>query len=361
MILVLNCGSQSIKYKLFRLREKQLQEIASEKIEIKKSDQYKKILHRKLKEINQKYSNIIGMGHRVVHGGNELREPVKITDNVLKQIKKFSDIAPLHNPYNVLGIETARKFFKKIPQVAVFDTGFYKTLPLVSYLYALPKNLADEFRKYGFHGISHQYLAEQAAKNLHKPSSKINLITCHLGGGSSITAVKKGKAIETSMGFTPMDGLAMMNRCGDIDPGIIIELSRKYSSDNLNYILNYQSGLKGICGYDSMLKILKEAEKGDKRAELALSIFCYRIKKYIGAYYAILQKVDAVVFSGAIGFNSKKIRNMVVKNLTILKGVKVLTIKTNEELAIARQIINPVRKEFSNRVNLDRKDRKSVV
>ena len=344
MILVLNCGSQSIKYKLFHFQKRQPQEIAFEKIVIKKSDQYKKILQKKLKEINRKYPNIIGIGHRVVHGGNKLKEPTKITNDVIKQIKRFSHIAPLHNPYNILGIETAKDFFKKIPQIAVFDTGFYKTLPPASYLYALPKNLADKFRKYGFHGISHQYLAEQAAKNLHKPLSKINLITCHLGGGSSITAIKKGKAIDTSMGFTPMEGVAMMSRCGDIDPGIIIELSRKYSSNNLNYILNHQSGLKGLCGYDSMLKILEKVKKGDKKAELALDIFCYRIKKYIGAYYAILQKVDALVFSGAIGFNSKKIRNMIVKNLTILKGVKVLTIKTNEELAIAKQVINLVRK-----------------
>ncbi len=342
MILVLNCGSQSIKWKLFRLKRKQVLEIKSEGIRVDKSSQYKKILRQKFKQINQRYPHIIAIGHRVVHGGNGLREPIKITNNVLKKIKKCSGLAPLHNPYNVLGIETARNFFKKVPQVAVFDTGFYKNLPPVSYFYALPRNLADKFRRYGFHGISHQYIAEQSAKKLNKPLSKINLITCHLGGGGSITAVKKGRAIETSMGFTPMEGLVMMSRCGDIDPGVIIELSKKYSSDNLNYILNHQSGLKGLCGYDDMLKILEEVRKGNKKAKLALDVFCYRIKKYIGAYCAILQKVNAVAFSGAIGFGSKKIRNMIVKNLTILKGTKILAIETNEELAIAKQVIKTI-------------------
>jgi len=339
MILVLNCGSQSIKYKLFKLQKEHPREVESEEITISNSAQYKKILQQKLKEINQKYSDITIIGHRIVHGGDKLREPVKITNDILRQIKEISNIAPLHNPYNILGIEIAKKLFKKVPQIAVFDTGFYKTLPPVSYLYALPKNLTGKFRKYGFHGISHQFLAEQGAKKLNKSLSKINLITCHLGGGSSITAIKKGKAIETSMGFTPMEGLVMMSRCGDIDPGIIIELSKNYSPNDLNHLLNYQSGLKGLCGYDNMLKILEKAKQGDKKAKIALDVFCYRIKKYIGAYYAILQKLDAVIFSGAIGFGSKKIRNMIIKDLTILKGVKILSIKTNEELTIAKQII----------------------
>jgi len=240
-----------------------------------------------------------------------------------------------------LGIETAKKFFK-VNQVAVFDTGFYKNLPPVSYTYALSEKIAKKFafRRYGFHGISHQYVAEKAAEELKKPLSKLNLITCHLGGGSSITAIKKGKAIETSMGFTPLEGLAMMTRCGDIDPGIIIELSKRYSWQKLEQTLNHQSGLKGICGCSDMLTILNRVERGDKKAKLALEIFCYRIQKYIGAYYAILKTIDALIFTGAIGFGSKKIRTIIAKDLSILKKVKILAIKTDEELAIAKHLIN---------------------
>jgi len=341
MILVLNCGSQSIKWKLFQIKQKQLQERDSGEVKIKNSRQYKKVLEQKLKQIKEKYPDIAAIGHRVVHGGEGLRAPIKITDKTLKKIKKYSKLAPLHNPYNVLGIGTAKKFFK-VNQVAVFDTGFYKDLSPLSYTYALAGKIAKKFafRRYGFHGISHQYVAEKAAEELKKPLSKLNLITCHLGGGSSITAIKKGKAIETSMGFTPLEGLAMMTRCGDIDPGIIIELSKRYSWQKLEQILNHQSGLKGICGCSDMLTILNRVERGDKKAKLALEIFCYRIQKYIGAYYAILKTIDALIFTGAIGFGSKKIRTIIAKDLSILKKVKILAIKTDEELAIAKHLIN---------------------
>jgi len=340
MILVLNCGSQSIKWKIFQLKGSKIEELESEDIRVNKSEQYQKKLNTELKRIKQKYSGINTIGHRVVHGGGELTEPVKISSRAEKIIKKYSHLAPLHNPYNLLGIQTAKSFFK-VNQVAVFDTGFYNTLPKLSYVYPLPEKITKKFgfRRYGFHGISHQYAAKQAAGRLNKSISKLNLISCHLGGGASITAIRKGKAVETSMGFTPLEGLMMMTRSGDIDPGIIIELSEKYSLEKVERILNHQSGLKGICGEDDMLTILSKAKQGDKKAKFALDMFCYRIQKYIGAYYTILGKIDGLVFTGKIGFGSKKIRTIITKNLNFLDKNKILTIKPNEELAIAKQVI----------------------
>ncbi len=340
MILVLNCGSQSIKWKIFKLAGERIEELQSCDIQIKKSPQYKKKLKVELAEIKQKYPEIKAVGHRVVHGGGELTKPVKISSKVLKTIQKYSHLAPLHNPYNLLGIQTAKSFFN-VHQIAVFDTGFYSALPKLSYTYPLPEKINKEFgfRRYGFHGISHQYAAEQAANKLNKPLSKLNLITCHLGGGSSITAIKKGKAVETSMGFTPMEGLMMMTRSGDIDPGIIIELSKKYSFREIEDILNNQSGLKGVCGEDDMLTILENIKQGDQKAKFALDMFCYRIQKYIGAYYAILGKIEGLVFTGKIGFGSKKIRNMITKDLSFLKDNQILAIQPDEELAIANQVV----------------------
>ncbi len=340
MILVLNCGSQSIKWKIFQLKGNKIEELESEDIRVSNSKQYQKKLKTELEQIKQKYPDIKAVGHRVVHGGGELTKPVKISSRVEKTIKKHSHLAPLHNPYNLLGIQVAKSFFKVV-QVAVFDTGFYNTLPKLSYIYPLPEKITKKFgfRRYGFHGISHQYAAKQAAKKIKKPVSELNLISCHLGGGASITAIKSGKPIETSKGFTPLEWLMMMTRSGDIDPGIIVELSKKYSSSKLEEILNNQSGLKGICGEDDMLTILNKIKHKDKKAKFGLEMFCYRIQKYIGAYHAILGKIDALVFTGKIGFGSEKIRKMITGDLKILKETKILSIQPNEELAIANQII----------------------
>jgi len=336
MILVLNCGSQSIKWKLFRRESKSVLKLEKEnKIDIFKIKEYKKILIRELKKIDKKDIKIIG--HRFVFGGDKFRDPLVITKKNLKELKKFNKFAPLHNPFNILGIEMTQRAFPNSEQIVVFDTGFYKNLPEKASTYSLPKNIREKlgFKRFGFHGISHKFAAEQASKKIKKQFKKLKIITCHLGGGASITAIKNGKAIDTSMGFTPMEGLLMMTRSGDIDPGIVLELVKKYSLKKTSEILNYESGMKGLCGEDKMLKVLK---RKDKKAKLALDIFVYKIKKYIGSYYSILNGCDILIFTGTIGYGSSKIRNMVCKNLGILKNTKVLAIKTDEELEIAREI-----------------------
>jgi len=330
MILVLNCGSQSIKWKLFdknlRLKKKGEKEVFNAR-------NFKRDLKKELSNIDEDI-NIVG--HRVVHGGEKFRKPTKITKQVLKELEKFNKLAPLHNPFNILGIKIAQRAFSGAKQIAVFDTGFYKDLPEKSYIYPLPKNVRKKFRRFGFHGISHEYAAKTASKG---SFNKLKIITCHLGGGSSITAIKNGKAVDTSMGFTPMEGLMMMTRPGDIDPGIILELTENFSLKKVNRILNFESGIKGISESSEMLEVLKKIKKEDKNAKLSLEIFTYRVQKYIGAYFAILGGCDLLVFTGAIGYGSAKIRNMICKNLSILKNTKILAVKANEELAIAKKII----------------------
>jgi len=339
MILVLNCGSQSIKWKLFR--KKNLKLLDQGEKTVFNSNNFEGILFRKINKIKNKYfDKIQKIGHRVVHGGEKFRKPTKITKQVLKELEKFNKLAPLHNPFNILGIKVAKKVFPEIPQIAIFDTEFYKNLPEKVYIYPLPEKIRKKYkiRRFGFHGISHEYAAKEAAKRIKKPFEKLKIITCHLGGGSSITAIKNGKAVDTSMGFTPMEGLIMMTRSGDIDAGIVLELVKKFSLEKTNKILNFESGLKGICGEENMLDVLKKAKQGNKKAKLALDLFVYRIQKYIGAYFAILGECDLLIFTGTIGFFSAKIRNMICRDLTILKNTKILAIKTNEELSIAQKI-----------------------
>lgn len=342
MILVLNCGSQSIKWKLFQDNLKLKEEGKKEVFDFKN---YQKILIKEFKKITDYRRDLKIIGHRVVHGGNKFREPVLINKKVLKEIEKFNKFAPLHNPFNILGIKISQKIFPNLKQIAVFDTGFYLNLPERAYNYTLPKYIIKKFgfQKLGFHGISHEFVAREAAEKIKKPFKKLKIITCHLGGGSSITAIKNGRAIDTSMGFTPMEGVAMMTRSGDLDPGIVLELAKNFSPERVDEILNFESGLKSISGTKEMLEILIKAKKGNKRAKFALEIFVYKIKKYIGAYFVILGGCDLLVFTGAIGWGSSKIRNMICKDLTILKGTKILVIDTDEELAIAKKIIKAVK------------------
>ena len=339
MILVLNCGSQSIKWKLF---DKNLGLIKQGGVDIKSAKKYRHFLIQELKKIKQSYKEIKVIGHRVVHGGPEFREPIKIISASLKQLEKYKYLASLHNPFNILGIKIAQKVFPKISQFAVFDTGFFKDLPEKSRTYPLPKSLRKKYfiQKYGFHGTSHKYVAKKASRKLKKPFNKLKIITCHLGGGASITAIKNGKAIDTSMGFTPLQGLVMMTRHGDIDPGLVLYLSKKIGIKKLDEILNKKSGIKGICGLSDMRHVLTAIQKGNQKAKLALDIYVYSIQKYIGSYFAILNGCDILVFTGAIGSGSKKIRNMICKDLNILKNTKILAIETSEELAIAQKIRN---------------------
>jgi len=335
MILVLNCGSQSIKYKIF---DKNLNEIEKFEIEIKKQSDYKKVLGKTLKNIKFKLDKI---GHRVVHGGNYFFDPIKVDDSVLRKLKKISYLAPLHNPYNILGIEISRKIFKDIDNYAVFDTGFFKDLPEVSKIYPLPKNIIKRFdiQRFGFHGLSHEYVLNKVSEILKKDKNRLNIISCHLGGGGSICAIKNGKPIDISMGYTPLEGIMMMTRSGDIDPGIVILLAKNFGVDKAYEILNKKSGMLSICGYSSMLEIIKRM-KEDKKCKLAFDLYVYRIKKYIGAYYAILKKLDAIVFTGNIGAGRKETRKAIYKDLEFLKNIKKLAIKTDEEYLIAQKIKN---------------------
>jgi len=332
MILVLNCGSQSIKYKIFNGDFRILRKKA---VVIKNQRNYHQQLAKTLNELKDFDGLIKVVGHRVVHGGAKFRNPTLITPLVLKELRRYDKLAPLHNPFNLLGITVALKIFPETKQIAVFDTGFYKDLPEEARIYSLPESIRRKygFQRFGFHGISHQYAARLAGTK--------RVISCHLGGGSSITAVKNGQAIDTSMGFTPLEGVSMMSRCGDLDPGIVLELARTFSPEKANEILNHESGLKGICGLSDMKEILKKIDEGDKKSELALKIFVYRIQKYIGAYYAILGGCDTLVFTGAIGAGSLKIRQMICRGLAILNKpnkIKNLTIEPNEELAIAQEL-----------------------
>ncbi|MBI5057156.1 MAG: acetate kinase [Nitrospirae bacterium] len=309
-------------------------------------------------------NELSGIGHRVVHGGEIFHEPVLIDNTVVDSVRRLLPLAPLHNPANLMGIEASLEHMPDVPQVAVFDTSFHQTMPEHAFLYALPYELYTEHhvRRYGFHGTSHQYVANRAAGHLGRPLLELDLITLHLGNGASAAALKGGKSIDTSMGMTPLEGLIMGTRCGDIDPAIQFYLSRSAgkTSDELESLLNHESGLLGICGANDMREIQRSAEQGNKRARLAITMFCYRIKKYIGAYYAVLGRVDAIVFTGGIGENASQVRKGSCEGLDCLgimidddknklqyEGVfeiqraegqvKLLVVPTNEELAIARQ------------------------
>ncbi len=342
-ILVINSGSTSLKYKLFNDNEKEIKQ--GYFTEIKDMEQALKNALREISDLRE----IKAVGHRVVHGGNRFIKPTLVDDTVLSELEKFSDLAPLHNPYNITGVKAARNFLPDIPQIAVFDTAFFADLPEVARTYALPVKIIQKhkIKRYGFHGISHEFVMQEATHQLKIKISKINLISCHLGGGWSVTAVKNGKPVDTSMGWTPLEGLVMMTRAGDLDPGIVVELFKKspgYLEDekieDVYNLLNHESGLKGLSGGSiNYQDLLKEMSFGNKEAKLAFDVAVYRLAKYIGSYWAVLQgKVDAIVFTGAIGAGNPITRNAVMAKLKFLGDISVLAIKTNEELMIAREV-----------------------
>jgi acetate kinase len=397
-ILVINSGSSSIKYQLFEMPEENviakglLEKIGEEtSFFTQKSIKGNLELKKEMRDHEQGLNFIIGMltdrrhgvigsvdeisgiGHRVVHGGEEFTASVVITDEVISKIQKYSDLAPLHNPPNLTGIIASKKYLPKAVQVAVFDTAFHHSLAPKAYLYAIPFGLYKKFgiRRYGFHGTSHYYVSKRAAKLLSKEKEEVNLITCHLGNGCSITAIEKGHSVDTSMGFTPLEGLVMGTRSGDIDPAIIFYLNEKgYTPEDLKTILNKKSGLLGISEISNDMRNLFEAkEKGDEKAKIAIEIFCYRLRKYIGAYLAVLGKTDAIVFTGGIGEHNAAIRQESLKGLENLGveidqeknesaikseeaqiskdsggAVKVYVIPTNEELQIAFDTFELTRK-----------------
>lgn len=350
-ILVINCGSSSIKYKLFampahRLISKGLIEHIGEKGSAVQ-DHY-----AGLRIVLKKVDGVGAVGHRVVHGAEKFKKPVLINAAVIRKIKQCCSIAPLHNPANLAGILACKKLLPGIRQVAVFDTAFHQTLPDYAYIYGLPYKYYHKFgiRKYGFHGTSHEYVAHEAAKILKRPLDKLKLITCHLGNGCSITAVKYGKSIDTSMGFTPLEGLIMGTRCGDIDPALVTYIMNREGLDShrIDNMLNKESGLKGVSGLSNDMRILEtRSRRGDKRAKLAIDIFAYRIRKYVGAYAAAMEGLDALIFTAGIGENQKRIRELACRGLFghLKAKPRVLVIPTNEELMIARQSYKLIRGE----------------
>ncbi|MEM1715567.1 MAG: acetate kinase [Thermofilaceae archaeon] len=319
---------------------------------------------------------IAAVGHRVVHGG-EMRESSVIDERVERVIEEYARMAPLHNPANLLGIRAAKSVFPHAVHVAVFDTAFHSTLPEEAYLYAIPYEyyLKYRIRRYGFHGISHRYVARRAAELLGMPLEKLKLITCHLGSGASVAAVMYGKCVETSMGLTPLEGLVMGTRCGDIDPSIFYFLMKweGLSADEVYDLLNRRSGLLGLSGISNDVRVLLQAsERGDERAARALKVFAHRVKKYIGAYMAVMNGADAIVMTAGIGERSPAMRRMILEGLENLgiildpvkneqpeqhggiisrddSRVKVLVIPTNEELAIAEEVLMVLRRTLKNK------------
>jgi len=386
-VLVINAGSSSIKYQLFDMPDRavlargMVSRIGEDHAELTHHDgrtshessvdaadheQAMALILRTLVDpdvgVLSDGAEIGAVGHRVVHGGEEFTGSVLIDDRVIASLEKFADLAPLHNPPNLVGIRASQHTLPHARQVACFDTAFHATIPEVAFLYALPYEIYEQYRvrRYGFHGTSHRYVARRAAALLGRDKNDLNLITCHLGNGCSITAVRQGRSVDTSMGLTPLEGVVMGTRSGDFDPAILFYLADKgYDLDTLNEMCNKKSGLLGISGQSNDMRNLEAlAQNGDHRARLAIEVFCYRIKKYIGAYAAVLDTLDAVVFTGGIGENAVNVREQIctgltqigvqvdpVRNRAVLGGeerispdaarVAVWVIPTNEEAAIA--------------------------
>ncbi len=397
-VLVLNSGSSSIKYQLFEMGERALlANGAAERI----GEPGSRLVHGQRDStgafheevtdcalrnhaaaldrimsllgdggVAEDGSELVGIGHRVVHGGEEFRDPCVIDERVIQAIRKLSPLAPLHNPANLLCIEVAMARRPDVPQVAVFDTAFHQSIPPHAYRYAVPEYWYESHgvRRYGFHGTSHAYVAKQSALQLGRPLGELNLIVLHLGNGASATAIENGKSVDTSMGLTPLEGLVMGTRAGDIDPGALIYLARQrgMSVDEIDADLNGASGLEGLCGVSDLRDVLQREAAGDPRARLALDVYVYRIRKYIGAYTAALGHVDAIVFTAGVGENSPDIRERACEGLGALgveldetrnrakamgsraihregTAVAVLVVPTNEELEIAEQTLACIR------------------
>ena len=384
-IMSINAGSSSLKFQVFEMPEETLlvkglferigleEEMgfsyslkdAKVKTTIKGKTHEEAIeflLHFLLeRNVLTSLQELSGVGHRVAHGGEDFKKSSLVDSDALQKIKALGKLAPLHNPVNVVGIEALQKDLPDCPQVAVFDTSFHQTMEAKNYIYPLPYRFYEEdsIRRYGFHGTSHQFVASEAANCLEKPLESLKIISCHLGNGASICGIKDGKSVITSMGFTPLAGLMMGTRCGDIDPSIIpfLQNEKNLSANDMDKLMNAESGFKGITGFSSDTRdIITEAEKGNDRAKLALDMFASRVKQTIGAYAAELDGVDVLIFTAGIGENSSVIREMVCENLTFLgieldpqmnqknnrristetSKVEVLVVETIEELRIVR-------------------------
>lgn len=394
-VMVINCGSSSLKYQLLNMADESVMAIGlveriglegsrvkheipgrdKEVIEVPMND-HKEALGEVLKALtSEEYGaiknieEIEAVGHRVVHGGEKFSGSVVITDAVMDAMKECIDLAPLHNPANIMGIE-AMQALLDVPMVGVFDTAFHQTMPAESYIYPLPYELYEKYgiRRYGFHGTSHKYVAQRAAAMLDKPMEDLKLISCHLGNGASVTAIDGGKSVATSMGFTPLEGLAMGTRCGDIDPAIVKFIMDKEGMDiaEVDTLMNKKSGVFGISGVSSDFRDIENAAAdGNERAELALKVFDNRVKKYIAAYASLMGGVDGVIFTAGLGENSADNRSNICAGLEFMginvcadlnatrgkeafvndpsSKVKVMVIPTNEELMIARDTVELVK------------------
>lgn len=391
-VLVINCGSSSLKYQLIDMENENVLAIGlaerigiegarvkheipgMDKVVIEKpmkdhKDALKIVLdaltdekHGAIKDLKE----INAVGHRVVHAGEKYSESVVINDDVIKALEECIELAPLHNPPNLIGIRACQELMPGVEMVGVFDTAFHQTMPSSSYIYPLPYELYEKYgiRKYGFHGTSHRYVSARAAEFLGKDMNEMKIVTCHLGNGASLAAVKNGKSIDTSMGFTPLEGLAMGTRCGDIDPAIVTFIMEKeeLDVDGINNLMNKKSGVLGISGVSSDFRDIEgAAEEGNERAKLALDKFNMRVKKYIAGYAAVMGGVDAVVFTAGLGENSSSNRKEICEGLEFMgikiddeknnvrgkdaiissddSKVKVLVIPTNEELMIAKDTV----------------------
>ena len=362
-VLVINSGSSSIKYQLFAMPEAKvlakgllekigeetsaLKHTAVEKGKEKKIEQkvpdhkagmaliFSLLIDKEVGVISD-MSEISGVGHRVVHGGEAFSKSTLITDEAIKAIEACCDIAPLHNPAGLQGIRACQEILKDVKMVAVFDTSFHQTIPEYAYMYAVPHEWYDKYkvRRYGFHGTSHKYVYGEFCKVNNKPNA--NVIVCHLGNGASVTAVKNGESVDTSMGLTPLEGLVMGTRSGDMDPAVITFMIGKenLSAKEIDNIINKKSGLLGVSGVSNDMRNLGEAAKTNPRAELAITMFCYRVKKYIGSYMAVLGHVDGIVFTGGIGENSAYIRGRILEGLDEL-GIKCDADKNSKAIGCA--------------------------
>lgn len=390
LVLAINAGSSSLKFQLIRMPEEELvTKGLIERIGIKDSIFTVEVNGEKVKEVRDikdheeainimldsfkkhgiidDINDIVGTGHRVVHGGELFPESALVTDEVEQQIESLSELAPLHNPANLMGIRAFKKLLPNIPHVAVFDTSFHQTMPEQSYLYSLPYQYYKDYgiRKYGFHGTSHKYVSQRAAAILDKPIEELRIISCHIGNGASIAAIDGGESIDTSMGFTPLAGVTMGTRSGNIDPALIPFIMQKtdQTAEEVLNVLNKESGLLGISGTSSDLRDLEsDAEEGKERAQLALDVFASRIHKYIGSYATRMHGVDVIVFTAGVGENSSTVRAKVLEGLEFMgvywdpkkneaihgeeafinyphSPVKVIVIPTNEEVMIARDTV----------------------
>ncbi|MCP8967454.1 acetate kinase [Ectobacillus ponti] len=388
-VIAINAGSSSLKFQLFEMPSEEVLtkglveriglndsifmitvdgEKQTDTLDIPNHAVAVKMLLDKLTStgIIQSLDEIAGIGHRVVHGGEKFSDSVLLTDEILGEIEELNDLAPLHNPANIVGIKAFKEVLPNVPAVAVFDTAFHQTMPEESFLYSLPYEYYEKYgiRKYGFHGTSHKYVTQRAAELLGRPIEQLRLLSCHLGNGASIAAVEGGKSIDTSMGFTPLAGVTMGTRSGNIDPALIPYIMEKtgQSVEQVLDVLNKKSGMLGISGFSSDLRDIEKAEaEGDHRATVALDVFVGRIHKYIGSYAARMKGVDAIIFTAGIGENSTYIRERVLEGLEFMgvytdlkrnqvrgeeaflnyphSPVKVLVIPTNEEVMIARDAV----------------------